>query len=283
MAKRHPILASAIVLLAVSIACNSSVSIPSPAPDALDTSIAQTVIARQTEAALTNPATATFTSAPETPTLTLEPTLSATPDFTSTPAIPLISVSVDTNCRTGPGVIFERVGILLVGETAEIVGREPKGEYWYIRNPDEDPEFCWIWGEYATISGNTLYLQYLSPPSPPVTSFTASFEKLETCVVWWVDFRIVNNSGAPFRSISLTVSDAGENTTLSLTENRFTNNDGCGVSNTIDSVVVGGAATVSSPPFGYNPSGHNLSAKITVCTEADQQGACLTRELTFRP
>lgn len=283
MAKRHSILVSAIVLLTASLACSPSVSVPSADPNTLNTSIAQTVIARQTEAALLNPATATFTSTPETPTLTLEPTLSATPDFTSTPAIPLISVSVDTNCRTGPGAIFERVGILLVGETAEIVGREPKGEYWYIRNPDAGPEYCWVWGEYATISGNILYLQYMSPPSPPVTSFTVSFEKLETCTVWWVDFRIVNNSGAPFRSVSLTVSDAGANTSLSLTENKFTNNDGCGVSNAMDSVVVGGAATVSSPPFGYNPSGHNLNAKITVCTEANQQGACLTREITFTP
>lgn len=283
MVKRYPILASVAGLLIASLACSQSAPLPPPDPNALNTSIAQTVIARQTEAALMNPATATFTSTTETPTLTPEPTLSATPDFTSTPAIPLISVSVDTNCRTGPGVIFERVGILLVGETAEIVGREPRGNYWYIRNPDAGPEYCWVWGEYATISGNTLYLQYMSPPSPPVTSFTVSFEKLETCVVWWVDFRIVNNSGAPFRSVSLTVNDASTNTALSLTENKFTNNDGCSVSNTIDSVIVGGAATVSSPPFGYNPSRHNLNAKITVCTEANQQGDCLTREITFTP
>jgi hypothetical protein len=200
-----------------------------------------------------------------------------------TPTTPTISVSVDTNCRTGPGAIFERVGILLVGETAEIVGREPKGEYWYIRNPDTGPEFCWVWGEYATISGNTLFLLYLSPAPPPPTSFTASFEKMETCSVWWMDFRLVNNSGVAFRSMSISVRDADTNTVASQQANSFSNSDGCSAPVTIESLISGGAVTVSSPPFGYNPAGHNLSASITLCTETDQKGTCVTQDFNFRP
>lgn len=281
MLKRHPSLMALLGLLIVSLACSQSA--PPPDPNALSTSIAQTVAARQTEVALNNPATATFTSAPELPTLTAEPTLTVTPDYTATPLTPLISVSVDTNCRTGPGAIFERVGILLVGETAEIVGREPKGEYWYIRNPDEDPENCWVWGEYATISGSTLYLSYLSPAPPPAASFTVSFEKLESCSVWWVDFRLTNNSGTLFRSVSLSVRDADTNTVVSLVENRFTNSDGCAAPVTTDSLIPGGSVILSSPPFGYNPAKHNLNAKITACTDVDLQGTCLTRELNFKP
>ena len=281
--KRHPSLMAVSGLLIVSLACSQSAPLPPPDPNALNTSVAKTVAARQTEAALNNPVTATFTPVPELPTLTPEPPSSATPDFTGTPTTPMIDVSVDTNCRTGPGAIFERVGILLVGETAEIVGREPKGEYWYIRNPDTGPEFCWVWGEYATISGNTLFLLYLSPAPPPVTSFTAAFEKLETCTVWWVDFRLANNSGTQFKSVSLSVRDVDKNTVVSLEANGFTNSDGCGTPSTISSLIAGGTVTLSSPPFGYNPTGHNLSAKITACTEVDQKGTCLTRELNFKP
>lgn len=283
MLKRHPSHLAAAGLLIASLACSLSAPAPAADPNALNISIAQTVAARQTEIALNNPATATHTLTPETPSPTLEPTLSATPDFTATPLTATISVSVDTNCRTGPGAIFERVGILLVGETAEIVGREPRGEYWYIRNPDMGSEFCWVWGEYATISGSTLYLLYLSPPPPPVASFLASFEKLESCTVWWVDFKLVNNSAAQFRSISLTLRDVDTNTVASLTGNKFTNNNGCDVPVTTDALVAGGAVTVSSPPLGYNPSGNNLNVKITVCTEADQEGTCLTREFNFKP
>ena len=283
MVKRYPILTSVAGLLIASLACSQSAPPPPPDPNALNTSIAQTVAARQTEVALNNPATATFTLTPETPTLTLEPTLTATPDFTATPSTPTISVSVDTNCRTGPGAIFERVGILLVGETAEIVGREPRSEYWYIRNPDTGPEFCWIWGEYATISGNTLFLPYLAPPAPPATTFSASFEKLESCAIWWADFKLVNNSGVLFKSVSITLKDVDTATVVSLEKDGFTNNEGCGAPQTTASLVAGGTVTVSSAPFGYNPTGHNLNARITICTDTGQKGTCVTRELNFKP
>lgn len=284
MLKRHPILVSMIVLLTASLACSQATPVPPPDPNVLNTSIAKTVAARQTEVALTNPATATNTSAPETPTLTLEPTLSATPDFTPTLETPLITVSVDTNCRTGPGAVFERAGTLLVGETAEVVGREPRGEYWYIRNPDEGLEYCWVWGEYATLTGNLLPLLFVSPPPPPAASFTVSYEKTEKCSnTWWPEFKLTNSSGALFRSISLIVRDTDTVTVGNLTANSFTNRDGCETTGTVESLIAGAALTVSAPPFGYNPAGHNLNAKITVCTDLDQKGTCLTQEINFVP
>jgi len=288
MLKKHPILVFLTVLLLASLACSQTAPAAAPSdPNALSTSIAQTVEARQTEAALSNPVTATFTLQPATPTLTLEPTLSVTPDYTPTSETPLISVSVDTNCRTGPGSIYQRVGILLVGETAEIVGREPKGEYWYIRNPDVADagiEFCWVWGEYASVTGNLLPLLFLSPQPPDEVSFDLSYTTLEKCnSTWWVDFKLVNSSGVVFKSISLSVSDTNTLTVTSLNTNGFTNKDGCDVSNTIDSLITGGTTTVSSAPFGYNPSGHTLAAKVTLCTGVDSTGTCVKKELTFTP
>lgn len=291
MFKKHPALVSFVVLWIISMACGlPGASTPVPVvqdPNAVNTSIAQTIAARQTEAALANPATATFTSAPEIPTLTLEPTLSATPEFTATSETPMISVEVDTNCRVGPGAIFERVGILLVGETAEVVGREPKGEYWYIHNPDSDEgvEFCWVWGEYATVTGNTLPLLYLSPPPPPSTSFSAVFEKLETCATWWVDFKLTNKSGVVFKSVSIVLTDTATSpvTAISLQTNGFTNNEGCGSPVVTQTLVGGATATASSGYFAYNPAGHAINAKITLCTEVAQGGTCVTQELNFKP
>ena len=287
MLKKHPILMSITALLLAALACvlPGAAPVPAPDPNAVNTSIVQTIIARQTQEVLNNPPTATFTFTPETPTLTPEPTSSPTPDFTETPSTPQISVSVDTNCRTGPGAVFERVGILLVGETADIVGREPKGEYWYIRNPDLGTEFCWVWGEYATISGNLLPLLFVSPPPPPSAAIGLSFEKLGTCATWWIDFKMVNTSGALFKSFSITVTDTDTNpvTVVAKNENGFTKNDGCSAPVKTDTLAAGSFITISSPQFAYNPSGHTLKAKVTVCTATDQKGTCVTQELTFKP
>jgi hypothetical protein len=286
MLKRSPLLLFAAVLAIAALACSQfTPAAPPQDPNAADISIAQTVAARQTEAALTNPPTATSTATPALPTLTLQPTSSATPEFTPTLETPLITVSVDTNCRTGPGQVFERVGILLVGETAEIVGREPRGEYWLIRNPDEgEVEYCWVWGEYATVTGNLLPLLFASPPPTPVLNVNISYAKLESCSgVWWVDFKLENLSGVSLKSISLVVRDAETSTVATMELNGFTNKDGCGTTSTAEALIAGGTVTVSSSAFGYNPSGNNLGAKIKLCTSLNRTGACLERELSFKP
>lgn len=105
-----------------------------------------------------------------TPTATISPTISLTATF----EIPMVSVSMNTNCRTGPGTIYDYIGGLLVGEQAEVVGRFGDGKYWIIKNPDRLGE-CWLWGEYATVSGSTLQLpEYTQPPTPTPTSTPTS-------------------------------------------------------------------------------------------------------------
>lgn len=283
--KKHPVPVFIAALLTVTLACalpGSAAPVPTD-PNAVNTSIAQTIRARQTEVARSNPATGTFTPSPAPPTETPTATLSPTSEFTATPATPMISVSVDTNCRAGPGAVFERVGMLLVGQTAEIVARELKGEYWYIRNPGNGAEYCWVWGEYATISGNTLTLLIHTPPPPPAGSLSVSFEKLETCNVWWVDFKLVNHTDAVFRSVSITLRDVDTDTVVSLEANGFTNNEPCDPPDTNATLASGGTLTVSSPTLGYDPSKHNLNVKITVCTDVDRRGTCVTQEINFKP
>ncbi|NWG32898.1 MAG: SH3 domain-containing protein [Chloroflexi bacterium] len=283
MSKPYHLLVSVSLLVIAALACSQTTPGASPDPHAVNTSIAQTIAVRQTEAARANPATATFT-APASLTPSIEPTLSTTPTFTPTFEPARLTVSVDTNCRSGPGAIFERVGVLSVGETAEIVGREPKGEYWYIRNPGGNPEFCWVWGQYAAVSGNLLTLVYMTPPQPPESAFQAAFQKMESCdKTWWVEFTFKNSSGAAFESWSLTLNDAETSFVGSLNADNFTNRDGCDTVNTSEAAKPGETLTVSAPPFGYNPKGHSLTAQMTICTEDKLKGTCLTRELTFSP
>ena len=92
-----------------------------------------------------------------------EPTFTITP--TATSSIPMLTVSVNTNCREGPGTGYELLGALLVGETAEVVGRPASGSsnYLIIKNPD-GPENCWVWLEHATVTGDLSGLPYITPP-----------------------------------------------------------------------------------------------------------------------
>lgn len=112
------------------------------------------------------------------PTETTTPpiTLTATETQTPTPDKPLVSVSVDTNCRTGPGEQYDLIGALLVGEQAEVVGETTDGGYWIIKNPDRAGE-CWLWGYYASVTGPTEGLpRYTPPPTPtPVFNWTSTW------------------------------------------------------------------------------------------------------------
>ncbi len=104
---------------------------------------------------------------------TLQPLMTLTPTLTLTPTQekPMVSVSVDTNCRTGPGKVYDWIGGLLVGEQAEVVGQSMDGQYWVIKNPDKAGE-CWLWGQYASVTGPTTSLAKYTPPPTPTPVFS---------------------------------------------------------------------------------------------------------------
>jgi hypothetical protein len=163
-------------LLLAGMACNLSLgAAPTPSDlGAVETAVAGTLVAQLTQSA---PGQTQPTEQPvNTPEPLPSPTISLTPTDTSTPtpSVPLVSVTVNTNCRFGPGAVYDYLGALLVGETAEIVGRDPSGEYWFIRNPDNPTGFCWLWGEYAVPVGNFGSLPILTPPPSPTPTYTST-------------------------------------------------------------------------------------------------------------
>lgn len=294
MFKSNPILLSVSLLLIASLACVSP-SIVAPAtvdPNLMGTVVAETVVVALTQTAVPSIAPIVMASetpassmTPELPTLTPTLTWTPTPVFTPTSGIPLISVSLATNCRVGPGKVYDRVGALVVGEVAEVYGRNDTGNYWYIRNPTRNTEFCWLWGEYASLAGNTAALPvYTPPPTPtPMPNFEADYGGRDTCVGWWVDLDLYNSGGITFKSVALTVRDTDTDVSLSLYTDGFTDNDGCLDSTTRDNLNPGASRTVSSPAFTYDPDGHKLRATVTLCSNTGQKGTCVTQVITFTP
>lgn len=117
--------------------------------------------------------TATITSPPvpaasDTP---APPTLAPAPTATGTPTVPQVRVSAATNCRTGPSVQFDLLWTLQPDQTAEVVGKNTPNNYWIIKYPNG---LCWLWGQYATVSGNIASLPEYPQPATPTASLPAA-------------------------------------------------------------------------------------------------------------
>jgi len=109
-------------------------------------------------------------------------TPTATPTPTSTLGVPMVSVSTTTNCRTGPGTDYDIVSSLGPGQMAEVVGKYSGGNYWVIKTPGGGGN-CWLWGQYATITGNTDKLPEMIPPPAPPTSVPTAIPTLNIHVI----------------------------------------------------------------------------------------------------
>lgn len=92
------------------------------------------------------------------------PTETGTAEATGTPTVPQVRVSSATNCRTGPSVDYDLLWTMQPEVVAEVVGKHTPSGYWIIKFPNGQ---CWLWGQYATVSGNTSVLpEYPQPPTP---------------------------------------------------------------------------------------------------------------------
>lgn len=154
------------ILMIAALACN----LPSESSVAADDkNVTQFPVAPTHSDAQDQNATATQPEAPATDTPTPSLTPSITP--THTPSVPMVSVSANTNCRKGPGIVYDNLTALLVGEEAEVVGKytPTDPDYWIIK---KDSVTCWLWGEYATVDGDTANLPEMIPPPTPTPSPT---------------------------------------------------------------------------------------------------------------
>ena len=105
------------------------------------------------------------------------------PTISTTSGIITVSVSANTWCMTGPDVIYDKVFILYVGQTAEVIGKDAYGVYWVIKNPKNPAVTCWLWAYYATVTGDASQLPVITPPPTPtpapgmVTNVTLTVSK----------------------------------------------------------------------------------------------------------
>ncbi len=88
-----------------------------------------------------------------------------------------VTVSVATNCRKGPGAAFASVYGMPVGQVAKVVAKNESSGYWIIEIPGQNGQTCWLWGRYATVTGDTASLKVAITPTSAATQ-TATATKV---------------------------------------------------------------------------------------------------------
>jgi len=297
---RLPAKAAAVLITAPLIILAGACTLPGWGPDDADTAgqvataVAQTAAAEEgQDPDAGEQADATDTAVPSPPTDTPSPeatataTVQPTSTFTPTPDAVGVHVTGNTYCRTGPGDIYESRGILNTDQDSELIAKDPTGSFWYIVNPDQPGENCWIWGNYATPEGPTDQLPvFTPPPSPtPYADFAAYFREKDACVAPWTEYTIENTGTLPLESFWIKVEDTDSGEEFGpKTSNVFKTLSGCLDDTQEDTIAPGGEAYLMSAEVGtrsYDPSGEPLRATIKICTQENLGGACLTKVVTF--
>jgi hypothetical protein len=91
------------------------------------------------------------------------------PDATNTPDHPVATFNQGANVRRGPGTNFvPPIGSFAAGQTADVVGVNPAGDWYKVRYYNADG---WVFASLLNVSGDTSDLPVdIGPPTPiPVT------------------------------------------------------------------------------------------------------------------
>jgi len=282
------------VLITVSLACSLPLDFTEMGDQgAVGTSVAQTIAAQDSGGGSTEAPGEQGTARTSTPRETQPATETSTqpPTMTPTQATPEVHISANTNCRTGPGDVYDRLGIAMEGSTLEAFARDPNQSFWFVAHPDQPGQKCWVWDEYATPEGPTGSLPVYTPaptPTPrptatPAVSFIVSFHEIESCVVDNIlEFKITNTGDLPLEYVSYNIKDTDKGSSESDSYNSFDAWNHCPEGSPQQKLDPG--QTDYFVGFGtdaYLFSGNNFKATITACTQDNEGGTCVSRTITF--
>ena len=222
------------------------------------------------------------TTLPDKQTPTSSPNASPLPTLTSTPA-PLANITGNTNCRTGPGSVYDLLHTYLVGDKVDLLGKSPDGFFWYTSdaagiNPD-----CWLWGQYATPVGDTAILPVFTPPPTPTPSpdFEITFFHADVGAgQFHFFFEIENIGNVAWDSALLYIYDP----VVPQDAGRFSNNfqvNGTLPTPTKDSILAGEIgyfhSSQLSNPGAYGKQPDVVDIYFVACTEEYLNGYCITK------
>ncbi|MCB0166911.1 MAG: PKD domain-containing protein [Anaerolineae bacterium] len=107
--------------------------------------------------------------------------ISPDPNVTRTPPPPTVAqltTTANLNVRSGPGTTFDILGVLLLGQSAEIIGRNAEATWWQIKFPSATQDFGWVSAQFVQASNiaNVPIVNVPVPPTPAPPTPTATPE-----------------------------------------------------------------------------------------------------------
>ncbi|HWQ04764.1 MAG TPA: SH3 domain-containing protein [Longilinea sp.] len=78
------------------------------------------------------------------------------------------------NVRSGPGALYEKIGVLLPGQSVPVVGVSPKGEYYLVEYPGVPGGVGWISATYVDVVGGIPPV--VEPPATVTPAITSTFD-----------------------------------------------------------------------------------------------------------
>ena len=96
------------------------------------------------------------------------PTVTGTPEGVT--ATVLLDQEDSVNVRSGPGVLFDKVGKLLPGQKVSATGRSAGGDWVIIDYPGAPGNYGWVYSPVIYISPGELPI--IEPPSTPTPEVT---------------------------------------------------------------------------------------------------------------
>jgi hypothetical protein len=241
--------------------------------------------------AATLPATVTPSATPtlantQTPTFTATETPPSEPSATATLEVPKAEVRRETNCRSGPAGNYDLIATYQVGQALEVIAKDLGSAYWFVRNPDQPEEQCYLLAQNIAISGDTSSLPKFTPLASPTEApyFNVTFKKFDTCTGQDFAIFVVENAGSvEFRSVYLKVTDQKVNKSVEEAFNSFHQYVGCVLAREISPLNPGATGYVNSPRFPWQARGHKLRAVLMLCVKQDLKGECITQVVDVQP
>ncbi len=107
-----------------------------------------------------------------------QPTV-AIPTVTGTPQGPIVTVREDgepvINVRSGPGIFYTKVGVMLKGQTLPAIGKSTGGDWILIEYPGVTGGEAWVYSPFVNLSPGAV-LPIVEPPPTPTPLFTNTID-----------------------------------------------------------------------------------------------------------
>ncbi len=243
----------------------------------------QAPTATQTATQIQAPTVTNAPPSPELPAITAPPTLPP-----PSPQPLMIKADVETRCRQGPSTAFPTISYILVGQEAEVIGRNPEDTWWLIRDPQGKFGNCWVWGETTTLIGDKNRVPIVQPPPLPTpvaqVNFETAYANIHICGGVGTAVFLVRNTGTvEFQSSNITIRDVTNDLGLAGPESSnnpfLANESSCPPG--FSKLQPGSAGFVSKGMGLLPPSGTKGRGIIVLCTQPNLGGQCLEKRATF--